>query len=170
MADEVGIYDANFRQLFASVRPLKATVSPSAKLFEHPLETGSTVTDHLIVNPDTVEIAAVLEPDEYRSAYAAVRQAFRKGQVFVVQTKAGTYPNMVFQAIPHEESPEMFDTISIVLKMTEVRFVTADYAPLPARKVSNKTQASTKPRGQQSASTAPKAATGSLLTKILGAF
>lgn len=165
----LGIFDANFRQVFASAYPIKASITPTAKTPAHPLETGETVVDHIIFDPVLVELVAILDPEDYRDVYGRLARAFANAQTFNIQTRVQVYPNMLLQALPHEETPEMADTVQVVLKFSEVRFVTPSYAPLPAKKVANKTKASTTSRGQQSG-TAPKAATGSVLSKILKAF
>lgn len=167
--DVLGIFDANFRQVFASAHALKATITPTAKTPAHPLENGETVVDHVIFDPVLIEIAAVLDPDDYRDVYGRLARAFANAQTFNIQTRVQVYPNMLLQALPHEEKPEMVDTVSMVLKFSEVRFVTPSYAPLPAKKVANKTKASTTNRGQQ-AGGEPKASTGSVLSKILKAL
>lgn len=164
--DVTGVFDSNFRQVFEDAQSLKATISPTAKFPQHPLENGSTVGDHAIFEPVTIELTAVLVPETYKDTYNRIGRAFRNAQGFAIQTRVGVFSNMFLQAIPHEETPEKIDTIQMVLKFTEIRFVTPTYAPLPARKVANKTQASTTPRGQQSGKD-PKPQTGSVLSKIL---
>ena len=164
--DDIAIYDSDFGQVFRSARPLKGSISEPSKLMEHPLETGAVVVDHRIVLPTEVVVAMVLDADNYRQTYQRIRQAYRDGTQYTVQMRAGGYKNMVIADMPHEENVDMFDTIPLTLKFREVQFVTAQFVKLPAAKVKNKKQQSTKARGQQ-VSKAPNQAQAAKSTSLL---
>jgi hypothetical protein len=158
-ADVVAIFDQNFNQLFVTARPIKATVKEDSKVMEHPLETGATVVDHTIILPVEIEIAIIPTRGEYRDVYQRIRQAYKKRDLLVVQTKTGVYENQIIQSLPHEEDPEQFDTIAIGLKLREVQFVQAQFTKLPAKSVSatkKPTAASTVDKGQQQPKTSTK--------------
>lgn len=148
-ADVVAIYDQNFRQLFVTARPIKAVVKEDSKVMEHPLETGGTITDHTVVLPVEIELSIIPVRGEYRDVYQRIKQAFLNRDLLVVQTKSGTYQNQLIQSLPHDEDPDLYDTISVALKLKEVQLVEAQFARLPPRSVRNPTNASTVDRGQQ---------------------
>src|ERR1700709_139491 len=42
--DVVGVYDSSYTQVIQSARPIRASLNESAKVFEHPVESGGVVT------------------------------------------------------------------------------------------------------------------------------
>ena len=122
--DVVGVYDG-YEQVFRDARPITASVREEAKMMEHPLESGAVVTDHMVIQPVEIELALTLTPETYRDTYTEIRDLYREGKLLTVQTRAGDYENQVIEALPHEENPDMYDTIAIGLKLKEVRIVTA---------------------------------------------
>lgn len=166
MTDIVAIFDDQFQQVFTGARPIKASIGEAAKTMDHPTEVGTTVTDHRVILPVEINLSLILSPAEYAQVYNNMRVAFFSGQLYTVQTKTGSYSNMLIAEMPHDEDPELFDTVSLALKMREVRYVSAQFVKLPARKVRRPVQQSTKDRGQQ-APKAPAAATQAKSQSIL---
>ena len=148
-ADVVAIFDKNFNQVFENARPIKAMVNEDSKVMEHPIETGSVITDRQVFLPVAIELSMILTPDSYRDTYQQIKQLWRRGEILTVQTRTDTYFNMLIQKPPHDEDPELFDVIALALSLKEAQFVTAQYGTLPASKVANKTDASTVQKGQQ---------------------
>lgn len=146
--DIVGIYDRDFNQLFSSARPIKATVKRSAKLMEHPLETGAVVTDYKITEPTEIDLSLLIAANDYLNTYEQINIAFLSSQVMTVQTRAGSFINMIIERMPHEEDPAQYDMLALALSLKEVRFVTAQYGKLPPAKVAKKSQASTPDKGE----------------------
>lgn len=149
-SDVVAILDSGFNQIFASARPIKAFVNEPSKPMEHPLETGSIVTDNIIFLPREIELSMILPAPDYRSVYAQIVQTFRTATLLTVQTRTSTYKNMIIIAPPHEENADMFDAIPMIVKLKEVQIVSAataasgtGSAPLPASSVKNPVDQST---------------------------
>jgi hypothetical protein len=155
--DTVGIWRKDFSQFCRESRPMSLSVSESSKNMEHPLENGAVITDHRIVLPVAIDLALIMNGAVYQSQYREMRQAFIAGELFTVSTKTGNYDNMIITDIPHEETPDMADTITVALKMLEVKFVEAQFLPLPPAKVENKANGSTKDKGQLQSAPAPSA-------------
>lgn len=147
-ADVVAVFDQSFNQLFDGARPLKASINESAKVMEHPVETGVVITDHKIINPIDIELSMLLTPATYTDVYGQIKQTFLAGSLLTVQTRTASYPNMLIAEMPHEEDPGMFDVIALALKLHEVQFVQAQYGTLPPSKVKKKSNASTADKGQ----------------------
>ena len=160
-ADVVAVFDQNFSQVFSNARPIKATVMETSKVMEHPVENGTTITDHRIIDPIEIELSMVLLSGDYRSTYQQVKQLFKAGALLTVQTKSDSYQNMLIQQLPHDEDPEIYDTIILAVRLKEVNIVTAQFGTLPASKVANKSNASTVGKGelQTTTPTAPRQST-----------
>lgn len=166
-ADVVGVFDSNFAQLFPLGRPLKALIREEAKVMEHPVESGATVTDHRVILPVEIEMTLMLNDAEYRDTYNAVKERYLKTEVLTVQTKTGSYPNMILASIPHEEVPDVFDAIPMFLRFREVLFVAAQFQALPPRAVRKPSDASTVKRGEQTGKPEPTDGDGTRKSSIL---
>lgn len=135
--DIVAVFDDKLNQLFPTARPLKATVREAAKLMEHPIESGSVITDHKIIEPIEITLHVVLTGEEYRDTYKAIHDAFVGENTLTVQTRTSSYDDMLIQEMPHEESPDMLDIVPMIIKLKQVIIITAQSQALPPRKASN---------------------------------
>ena len=152
-ADVVAVLEAETgRQLFGDARPLKATVSESAKLLTHPLEDGGNIVDHRIILPIGISLSFVLSAETYRETYQEIRQAFRQSSRLTIQTKTDTYENMYMQDIPHEEDPSLFDTVTLIIQLIEALTSQVQIQALPPQSVINPLDTSTSERGEQTTS------------------
>lgn len=147
-SDVVAVLDDSFAQLFVNARPIKATVKESAKVMEHPVEKGSTVTDFRIIQPVEIELSMVLARGDYRNTYAQIKRVFERAALLTVQTRTGSYGNMMISSIPHDEDADMFDAVALALTLREVILIEPQYATI---KPSNPTKANTVKRGEQQA-------------------
>lgn len=147
--DVVAITAAGFAPVFAAARPLTASVFEFADLMEHPLETGAVIADHIVFQPVEIELPLLCVGEfAYRSTYAAIRSTFNAGTLLTIRTRTGSYPRMVITDLPHDETPDQFDAVSIRLRLREARFVTPKTG-LSSSQVKNPSQASTARRGSQ---------------------
>lgn len=163
-SDVVAVLNADLLQVFETARPIKATVKEEAKAMDHPLETGATITDHRVILPVEIELALVLASEEYREVYQQIRALFLSSELLTVQTRTGSYPNMLIVGIPHDESPDMMDAAAVAVKLKEAQFVQPQYAAL---KVKDPANASTVQRGEQQPKTsAQEPRKGSILSGV----
>jgi len=179
-ADVVAIRRADTgAQVFADARPMAASIYEVAKALEHPLETGSSVIDHLVFTPIEIEVPLVATGDAAPDLYGEIRELFRSGIVLTVQTRARTYDSMLITALPHEERPEEFDALTITLQLREAIFVSSTYGgavvvtPAPRAAGAPRggaARVATTKRGAQQTTPAPPAqeAKGSLLFQAFG--
>lgn len=152
--DVLGIYNSDGTQLFPLARPVKASIREECKPMEHPVEDGTVITDHRVIQPVEIEVPLVLSSSDYKSVYQAIRTAYLAADLLTVQTKVGSYGNMLIVKIPHEESADIFDGIQLAMSLKEVKIVTASVGKLPTSAVKHKRNASKQNRGQQSEKTA----------------
>lgn len=121
--DVVGVFDAEFNQLFPLARPLEATVNQRAKVMKHPVESGSTITDHKVIEPNTIDFTMLLSAEFYVDTYNEIVSVYSGDSSVYIQTNVGLFSNMLLHDIPHKETPDTFDTIKIQLKFTEIIIV-----------------------------------------------
>ena len=149
-ADVVAVINADTGlQVFPGARPIKATVSESAKLMAHPLEDGSNIVDHRIILPIGISLAVILDAETYRDTYQEIRRLFRESVRMTIQTKTHTYQNLYMQDIPHEEDTALFDTVTMILQFIETLVATVQILALPPAAVRDPADTSTSDRGEQ---------------------
>lgn len=149
-ADVVGVYDAQFRKVFASSRYMKSSVMEGAKVMEQPLEDGSVIAEHRIILPVEAELMVYLLPADFRNAYQQIKEAFLAGTLFSLKTRVTMHSNMLISRMPREETAEDADLIKLLVSFKETKFQKAQFQALPPRKVKSKNDASTVKRGDQS--------------------
>jgi hypothetical protein len=132
---------------------------------EHPLETGATITDHRIILPVNIELSLILASEDYRAVYQQVRDLFNKGDLLTVQTRVDSFPSMLIEKMPHDETPELYDGVALALSLKEAHFVTPQFSAL---KVARPKDSNTKARGQQQPTETPPAA--GRRTSVLGSI
>lgn len=147
--DVVGIFDEGGTQMFVTARSMRLQTSRSSKTMQHPLETGATVVDHRITLPTEATLMLVLQAEDYRTGYSELSAAFNAGTLFTVQCKADSFASMYISDLPHEESPDQFDAITILLKLTEAQFFKSQ-AQATNAKPRNSKSSNTAKRGEQS--------------------
>jgi len=164
--DVVGVYDVDFNQVFPDARPLKASVSDEATFFKHPLESSATRTDHIIFQPIKITMSVLMSGDDYISVYQQIKQIYRSQTQLIVQTKTDTYEDIFIQSIPHEESPENYDSIIMNLILEETKLAVTEITFIPESLSDNDTTN----RGQQEPETPSDAQNqkGSTLSRWFG--
>ncbi len=143
--DTVAVFNESFEQIFVDARSVKGVIKEQAKVMEHPLETGSVITDHMVLLPVEIELSVLLTPGSYQDTYKAIRSYFQSATLLVVQTRTAIYPSMLISSMPHDETPEQYDAISMTLSLRQALFVMPAGGITPA----NPSDSNTVDRGQQ---------------------
>jgi hypothetical protein len=118
--DFVGVFDENFNQVFPTARILKPVVKPTAKGMEQPLESGKTVTDHVIIQPLELELTMIITgAANIDNTYQSIYNYFINHTLLTVQTKTSNYSNLYILEMPHEESPDQYDAVSLILNFKQ---------------------------------------------------
>ena len=129
--DIIGVFTKDFTQVFARARPLKVSVKEESKLMEQPLETGANTVDHRIIQPVEIELSMILQAEDYRDTYDDIKQFYLDGTLLSVLTQTASYDSLMIESMPHEEGGEMYDAITLALKLKEVHFVTPEFGIVP---------------------------------------
>jgi hypothetical protein len=121
--DVVAIFEQETSsQLFVNARAIKAKVNETASIMSHPVEDGTTVSDHKVINPVEIELSCIIASSDYKTVYESIRNAFLNSTLLIVQTRSGTYRSMIISAMPHDEDPEMYESLAVAIKLIEVKF------------------------------------------------
>lgn len=143
-------------RLFPKAQLMKCNVSRASKLMDHPLENGSPVTDYKIILPVEIDMGILINSYEKQATYDFIAYAFGTSQFMTVQTNAGVFTNMVVQAMPHDEGPDMWGMLVMSLRLREVQLVTVQFQDLTPADVAKPTDQSTVKSGQKSPTAIPK--------------
>jgi hypothetical protein len=155
--DQVQVLDQNFNQVFPLARAIKAVVKEEARVMEHPLESGATITDHRVILPVEIELSFILLPGSYQDTYRQIRQFYLNATLLIVQTKSGAYYNQLISSMPHEENPDQYNALSLALTLKEAQFALTAVAYTPK----NTKQSSEVNRGAQQGTTLPASSANS---------
>ena len=147
--DVVAVLNSSFAQVFTNARAIKAAVDRGAKIMEHPIETGVTISDHRVILPVSIELSMLLTTEDYPAVYQQVVDLFRGNELLIVQTRVDSFPDMAIEKMPHEESTDVFDGVALALTLRQALIVTPQFSALPPKKVAAKKDADTAKRGQQ---------------------
>jgi len=145
VVDVVAVFDADFNQVFPDAAPMSASINQTATFFKHPLEDSRQRTDHIIFNPVEAVLTVVLTGAEYRQVYQQIKQIYNTQTALVFRTKVDTFENMYLQGMPHDETPENYDSVVVSLSLQETQFGTTVVTFQPA----NTEDTDTVDRGQQ---------------------
>lgn len=115
--------NAAFGQLFVNARPLKATVRETSRVMNHPVESGVILSDHHIINEVEIELPLIVTAQFYAATFSQIRQAFINATPLSVKTRVGVYSNMIIADMPHEEDAEMYDAITLALRLRQVIYI-----------------------------------------------
>ena len=143
--DYVAVFDQSFNQLFRNARAIKAVIKETAKVMEHPIETGAIITDHRIVLPVEIDLSLILASDDYQDVYQSIKQYYLNATLLIIQTRSGIYQNQLISGLPHEEDPTKFNALTIALSLKEVIIVSAQFNITPK----NPSNSNTVNRGTQ---------------------
>jgi hypothetical protein len=129
---------------------------------EHPLENGAVITDHRIILPTEIELSVTLKAETYKDTYKAIKYYYLTATLLNVQTKTGLYENQIISSMPHEESAQQYDTVSITINLRQALFSFPDTGISPENPEDNNTVE----RGQLSLSPA----TATQIALAIGVF
>lgn len=149
-SEVTGVFSESFAPLFSGAQAMRALTKPSKKVMEHPLESGALIADHVIFNPIEIELMTILEPANYQDVYRQIQDAYNSTALLIVQTKAGSFKNMLIEAMPADESPELSNTLAVVLQLREVRIAQSQFQALPPTATRSPKDSSTVKRGERS--------------------
>jgi len=138
--DVVSIYlEDTYLPIFSDARAIKARVNENSQVMSHPVEDGTTISDHKVILPVEIELTCIISSSLYRITYEALRLAYEQSYLLTVQTRTRPYTSMIISAMPHDEDPEMHEAVSITIKLTEV--ITATYTEGDTPQVDNPSSA-----------------------------
>jgi sulfur carrier protein ThiS len=141
------LFDEEGTQLFETVVILEMSAAPSNTFAEHTLEDGTVVSDNKIKNQTRIGVTAIFNPDDFKEAYAKLKEADNNNVKFTVQNRVDTYTSMYIESYPYSESAKIANTIAVNINFVEQKFTGVKVDTLPESKVNNEADADTADTG-----------------------
>jgi hypothetical protein len=139
-------------QVFVSGQPMRVGVKEDKRVTKFTVESGETKNDHIVNEPIEISIDFIVTDEDAKNQLEQMRSMFRDNKLFTVQCKMGSYPNMLIQSFPHDETAQLYDGASVPLSFIEWRETTPEYGTLKQEAVRNPQHSSTVSRGKQTGS------------------
>lgn len=137
-------------EVLSGLQITRAALEDTAKLFEHPIETGAVITDHEIFEPKSIVIQAYISNDD-ASTLTELEQLYLSGTALKIRIGNKIINNAVISSKPIEITGEVFDKTLYSISLKEYFEVTPQYVAMPPNKVQNKANASRTNKGVKQA-------------------
>lgn len=106
---------------------MNADVDISSDLCDHPVESGSIITDNAIINPIAMKVKVALPTAFATRIYEQMIKFYQKKKYIMVQTKFAMYRNMVIEAMPFKLDNETVDRPVVELSLRQIQEVEVQY-------------------------------------------
>lgn len=123
----------NPKEVLSGLEITRIAVEDSAKLFEHPLETGETIVDHEIFEPKSA-VAQVIISNDDADTLKELEYLYLTGTPLKIRAGNKIINNVVIGSKPIEITSEMFDKTRYTISFKEAQEVTPAYIKLPKAK------------------------------------
>ena len=113
----------------------------SIKLFEHPLETGTVIIDHGILEPKQVSIQAYISINDDETL-RDLEQLYLSMTKMTLRSESKIIDNVVIKSKPKEITSSVLDKTLYSITFREAQEVEPVYVAMPPRKVTKKATSS----------------------------
>jgi hypothetical protein len=116
--------DGTTRIYFSAV--MKETGSDTAKLTSNPVESGSTIADHYILNPRTFRIQGRISGDSEAYIKVAKIRAMMQSKVLLQYVGKEVFNNCLITSFPREKVKEYGNGLSFTMDLQELFIAQAE--------------------------------------------
>lgn len=118
------------QEVLSGLEIVRVSFDDSTKLFEHPLETGATITDHEIFTPCAISMQAYIANDD-SSTLSSLENYYLSGTLLKVKAANKIVNNIVIAAKPFELNSSVFDKTLYNISLKEIIQVNPTYVGMP---------------------------------------
>jgi hypothetical protein len=115
---------------------LRESGTDTLEITRHPVQDGSSITDHAFVQPKQLEMEVVFGNTEARTikeTYQKLLDLQASALPFDVVTGKRAYKNMLFASISNTTDSENENVLSLSFSLQEIRIVQVEVAVVPPR-------------------------------------
>ena len=113
-------------EVLSGLQIVRIALDDNAKLFEHPLETGAVITDHIIYEPKRVAIQAYISDDD-SSTLEELETLYLSGASLKIRAGNKIIDKVVIAGKPKEINGSVFDKTLYSINFKEAQEVTPVY-------------------------------------------
>lgn len=117
-------------EVLTGLEVIDVSVEDSAQLFEHPIESGAVITDHIIFNPKRVSISAFISLDD-RTTLEELMNFYLNGKGLTIRAENQIIKNAVIENKPFKLDAEHFNKTLYTISFKEAQEVIPTYVGLP---------------------------------------
>ncbi|WP_418187320.1 phage baseplate protein [Aliarcobacter lanthieri] len=139
-------------EIFKSTNILTLDAKLNKQATKYQVEDGTERNNHIIEKAKEIDMSIVLtkvDESENIASFLELLDYFNNDKLVTVQTKMNIYNNMLIEAIPHNESKDIFYGCTISMHLTEWREVKPEYGELKQEQVKDKKHSDTQKTGRQ---------------------
>lgn len=107
---------------------MSCSISETAQLAEHPLESGAKITDHKVFQPIQVTVTIAFTEENYASEYSELKSLYQNNTYISMKTKTNVYERLQIVGIPHDETPERINRMLFTIQLKEALLASAENA------------------------------------------
>lgn len=115
---------------------LSESATDTLEITRHPVQDGSSITDHAFVQPKTLEMEIVFANTDARTlkeTYQKLIELQASAVPFDVVTGKRAYKNMLISSISNTTDADTENVLSLGLSLQEIRIVQVEVAVVPPR-------------------------------------
>ena len=128
-------------EVLTNLEIVRCAVEDQAKIFEHPLETGTTIVDHMILEPQQATIQAYIPVDD-EETLRELEQLYLAGTKMTMRAENKVIENVIIKSKPREITNTVLDKTLYSITFRQAEEVEPMYVAMPPRKVANKATSS----------------------------
>lgn len=148
---QIRVTDSETAELiWTEVTHMGVSTDRTAQVMQHPVETGSVVMDHRVIDPTTLYLRLIMSKDNYRKVYASIQSYHVQNKLVKIHTRTRVNRNMAIVAFPDEQDPELFDALSMEVTFREMIFISPSQGTMTEENQREKADANTVLQGQKS--------------------
>lgn len=106
---------------------ISAEMGISSDLCDHPVESGSVITDNAIIQPISAKVKIAMPTAFAQRIYSEMIKFYQQKKYIILQTKFAAYRNMVIESMPYKLENETVDRPVIELNLRQVMEVEPQY-------------------------------------------
>lgn len=125
------------KEVLTGLEVIDVDVEDNAQLFEHPLESGAVIVDHMIFNPKRVSITGMISLDD-RTTLEELMTYYLNGTGLTIRAENQMIKNAIIESKPFKLDAAHFNKTPYSISFKEAPEIIPTYVGLPkARKKSN---------------------------------
>ena len=126
---------------------MSCKVDEPSKLCEHPVESGTVITDHKVIEPKRCTVTIAMPAYFQQLVIEELTDYYAKSTPLSVHDVGGIYTNMIIVNKPHETVAKTADRLIFTVEMKQIIVVSSQYVKLDKSKVKFPKDASTANKG-----------------------